>query len=216
MRGVILMGAPGSGKGTQAKLLVERFGFPHISTGDMLRSEVSEQTELGKRVQSIMDAGKYVDDALMIQIIDRRLSEPDVAQGFILDGFPRTLEQGKALDQLFSRKGLERAFVVYLRVDSQMLFERLTGRISCPQCGAVFHRSLNPPAEADLCSHCGHRGLLARADDSEETVAKRLDVFEAQTGPLLDFYRARSELFEFDGSLPVEALTQQIQAIWAS
>jgi len=215
MRGVILMGAPGSGKGTQAKRLVDRYGFAHISTGDMLRGEVTAGSELGKRVQTIMDSGKYVDDSLMIEIIDRRFSEPDVQSGFILDGFPRTLDQGKALAELFQKKRIPDAHIVYLHVDPEKLFGRLTGRVSCPSCGAVFHTSLNPPKQEGVCSDCGHVGLVGRADDSEKTVTKRLNVFETQTGPLLEHYRRLGVLHEFDGSLSVDELSQKIQMLWA-
>lgn len=212
MLGCILMGPPGSGKGTQAKLLVEEFEIPHISTGDMLREEVKAGSELGKKVQTVMDSGQYVSDDLMVPIVDSRFSKPDVKKGFILDGFPRTVEQAKALDKILETKSLGSPRVIYLDVPEEVLVERLTGRLTCGDCGAAFHKKFNPPSQAGVCDSCGSRNLVEREDDSEATVRKRLSVFQEQTGPLLEYYKAEGLLLSLDGQKPVEQLFKSLKS----
>ncbi|PIR22996.1 MAG: adenylate kinase [Deltaproteobacteria bacterium CG11_big_fil_rev_8_21_14_0_20_45_16] len=208
----ILMGPPGSGKGTQAKLLSSELEIPHISTGDILRSEIASGSELGNRVKAVVDSGKYVDDELMIELIDQRLSLDDAKAGFILDGFPRTENQAHALDRLFEAKKYKQLKVIEMQVRQELLMERLTGRLSCPSCGAAFHKSLNKPKVAGICDNCG-TALVTREDDLAETVKKRLQVFETQTRPLLAFYRDGNRLYTVDGSLAVDEIKTEIKRL---
>lgn len=208
----VLIGPPGSGKGTQAKKMSSEFSIPHISTGDMFRAEVAEQTDLGKKVSAIMEAGDYVSDDITNAIVRSRLSKPDVKAGFILDGYPRTVNQAQVLEEMISDLGLKPLSVLLFEMPREDLVERLTGRLSCPSCGAVFHQKLNPPTKADVCDQCGHQGLITRDDDSEETVRKRLGVYDEQTQPLVDYYRNHGEIGfkELDASQPVEQLSEAI------
>jgi len=210
-RGCILMGAPGSGKGTQAKRLSKDWAVPHISTGDMLRSEVSEGTELGVEVQSIIESGQLIGDDLMTSILKRRFGQADVKSGFILDGYPRTIAQGESLFELLKGLGLPSPRVVLLELDSESLVKRVVGRLTCRECGAIYHREHNPP-QGGQCSVCGSPDLVAREDDSEETVAKRLSVYEEQTAPLIEFFEGRTKVLRFSAAKPVEALTAEIEA----
>jgi len=210
MLACILMGPPGSGKGTQAKLLSVELGIPHISTGDMLRSEIASGSDLGNRVKAIVDSGKYVDDDLMIELIDHRLSLADAKAGFILDGFPRTDNQAQALDRLFDEKKYPLPKVIEMKVSDELLIERLTGRLSCPSCGAAFHKSFNKPKVAGICDKCG-AALITREDDSAATVKRRLQVFETQTRPLLAFYKDAARLYIVDGSLAVDEIKTAIK-----
>lgn len=210
--GTILMGAPGSGKGTQAKRLKKDFEIPHISTGDMLRAAIAAGTKLGDQVKSILDSGKLVSDELINKVVKRRFENSDVEKGFVLDGFPRTLPQAMAFAEMLTERGLESPKVFLLEVADELLVERLTGRMSCPNCGSVFHKSLNPPVAEDVCDQCGHKGLVARSDDSAETVKKRLEVFREQTQPLIEFYKEKSLLKTLDGSQEVNQLTEILKA----
>lgn len=210
MSGLILIGPPGSGKGTQAKKIEKKFSIPHISTGDMFRAEVKAGSELGKQVQVVMDSGQYVSDELTNAVVDKRFSAEDVKRGYILDGFPRTVDQAIELEKIITKYSLPRPHVLLFEVGREALITRLTGRLTCPSCGAVFHKSLNPPQSANICDQCGHQGLDARKDDTEDTVVKRLDVFTAQTGPVVDFYKQKGVVTSFDASAPVESLTDTI------
>ncbi|HKD55856.1 MAG TPA: adenylate kinase [Steroidobacteraceae bacterium] len=193
---IVLLGAPGSGKGTQSQLLQRRAGIPQISTGDLLRAAVAGGTELGRQAKDAMDSGRLVDDSLVLGMIRERLAEPDTARGFILDGFPRNLAQAHALDRLLD--GLEQPLdaVVQLEVDYRELVRRISGRRTCADCGRVFNLLTSPPAGADqVCPQTGaaHR-LVQRPDDNEATVTERLRVYEEKTRPLIDFYRTRGLL----------------------
>lgn len=190
---IVLLGAPGSGKGTQAKLLVEKYVIPQISTGDLLRAAVSGGTPLGRQAKAAMDAGQLVTDEIVLGIIRERLAKPDAKKGFILDGFPRNLAQAGALDRMLADIGQPLGVAVLMDVDFDALLQRLTGRRTCMNCGAVFNIYTNPPRLDDQCDRCGGQ-LHHRADDNEETIGNRLRVYEQQTRPLVDYYRQQGKL----------------------
>lgn len=183
---LILFGPPGSGKGTQSKLLRQRLGWPHISTGDMLRAHVQTQDELGLEVAEVMQSGRLVPDALVNRLVEKRISQPDCENGFILDGYPRTVAQAEMLEKLLAAKGFE-PVVVYLEVDYNKIVARLSGRRLCPQCGALYSLASNAPAISETCDYCGSP-LIIRDDDREEVIRERLDAYERQTRPLLSYF----------------------------
>jgi adenylate kinase len=187
---VVLLGAPGAGKGTQAERIVEQFGLPHISTGEILRAAVASGTELGRAAQEFMQAGELVPDGVVVGIIRERLAEPDAARGFLLDGFPRTLEQAGALDDMLAAAGRGLTHVVVLDVPEAELIERLSGRRMCRSCGKGYHVVFDPPRVSGVCDACGGE-LYQRADDNEETVRNRLVVYGDQTEPLVAYYTGR-------------------------
>ncbi|MGI9103899.1 MAG: adenylate kinase [Terriglobales bacterium] len=200
---IILLGAPGAGKGTQAKQIVERYSVPQISTGDLLRDHVARGTELGKQAKAIMEAGKLVSDELVCGMVAERLGRPDCSRGFILDGFPRTVPQATWLDQhmaglTFDKKGKLAPVVINIAVSYNQLLKRLTGRRSCPTCGRIYNVYFQPPRVADTCDVDGAK-LVTRRDDCEEVISKRLKEYEAQTLPLTEFYRAKGQLVEVNG-----------------
>jgi adenylate kinase len=184
---VVLLGAPGSGKGTQAERIVVAFGLPHISTGEILRAAVAAGTQLGAEAQGYMQAGKLVPDAVVIGIIRERLAQPDAARGFLLDGFPRTLDQAAALDDMLAAAGRALTNVIVLDVPEPELIERLSGRRACRTCGKGYHIKFDPPRQPGVCDVCGGE-LYQRADDNEETVRNRLVVYGEQTEPLIGYY----------------------------
>ncbi len=209
---LILFGPPGVGKGTQAKLLAQEFHIPHISTGDMLRSAVAEGTDIGRKAKAIMDAGQLVPDDVMIGIVRNVLSSPNVKDGFILDGFPRTLQQATALSSLFDDLHITDYKVINFRANDAEIIRRLGSRVMCVNDGKIYSTltdgvSLNSP-----CPACGGR-LIQRDDDAEETVRKRLAVYHSTTKPVLDFYRSRGVVFEVDGMAPIETVYQSITKI---
>jgi adenylate kinase len=215
---IVLLGAPGSGKGTQSQRLVERLRMPQISTGDLLRAAVAGGTELGLRAKEAMDAGRLVDDSLVLGMFRERLREPDTRRGFILDGFPRNLAQAHALERLLETLKRPLDAVVQLEVDYAELVRRISGRRSCADCGRVFNLLTSPPASpGELCPKTGapHR-LMQRPDDNEATVAERLRVYEEKTRPLVDFYRARELLRVINAEGDVNEVTRRVaQAIGA-
>jgi adenylate kinase len=208
MMGIILLGPPGAGKGTQAKKLTGEFVIPQISTGDMLREAVKNGTELGKKAKGFMDAGGLVPDEVVIGIVKERLAAKDCAKGFILDGFPRTIPQAQALDRVTKELGKEIRFVLSLEVDQNELMERLCGRRTCTGCGAMFHVKFNPPKAAGKCDKCG-TALIQRDDDREETITARLANYNKATAPLLDYYRNT-------GKIRTVMASGEIDAIYAS
>lgn len=210
-RACILMGAPGSGKGTQAKRLAELWKVPHISTGDMLRAEVGKGSSLGKEVQATMDSGRLIGDEMMTKVLRERLMAPDVQRGFILDGYPRTIPQGESLMGLLEDMGLGEPKAVLLELDEKSLVQRLVGRLTCQDCGAIYHKSLNPPVDG-ACRQCGSHKLVSREDDAEETAVKRLHVYQDETKPLLDFLAQRIQLIRVSADQPMDQLTGEIQA----
>lgn len=209
---LILLGPPGAGKGTQAKMLAERFSIPQISTGDILRAAVKEGTPMGLKAKEFMDAGALVPDNVVVGIVRDRLLEPDCDSGFILDGFPRTVAQADALNVALDSMGKQLDRVVSLKVDSEALVERLTGRRTCKECGKGFHISFEPPQKPGLCDECGG-GLIQRDDDKEETIRKRLDVYVEQTSPLIKYYQKTGILLELDGMQPISLVQQQMLSL---
>jgi len=209
---LILMGLPGAGKGTQAERIVGKYGLPHISTGDMFRTAIKEETELGKKAKSYMDAGELVPDDVTIGIVRERLGKADCQKGFLLDGFPRTTAQAEALDNLLADMGRQIDAVLYIDVDRDSLLERLTGRRICSQCGATYHITLNPPKEEGVCDKCGGQ-LYQRDDDKIETVKTRLEVNEKQQKPLLDFYNKKNCLQEIDGNQDIDDVFASIERV---
>ena len=190
---IVLLGAPGSGKGTQAKQLVEKYSIPQISTGDLLRAAVAAGTDLGKRAKDAMDAGQLVTDDVVLGMIQERLNEPDAKNGFILDGFPRNIPQAQALDAMLARVGQPLQLSLLVDVDTEVLMKRITGRRTCGSCGAIYNIYFSPPKEPGKCDKCG--GVLQhRSDDNETTVRSRLEVYEQQTAPLVSYYKAQGKL----------------------
>ena len=200
---ILLMGPPGAGKGTQAANLVKEFGIPHISTGDMFRAAVKEGTELGLQAKACMDAGKLVPDEVTIGIVKERLAKPDCKKGFILDGFPRTVEQADALTGILKELGLSLTAAINITVPAADLIERAVGRRICKSCGATYHVKFNPPQKAGVCDTCAG-DLYQRADDSEETMKNRLSVYEAQTKPLIAYYKKAGVYKEIDGRQAID------------
>jgi adenylate kinase len=216
---IILLGAPGAGKGTQAKVIVTRYAVPQISTGDLLRDHVARSTELGKQAKAIMDAGKLVPDDLVNNMVADRLSRPDTSRGFILDGYPRTTVQAEWLDQYLAGKIFENQadgklppVVINIAVGYNLLMRRLTGRRSCPTCGRIYNVYFQPPRVADLCDVDGAK-LVTRRDDCEEVISRRLKEYESLTLRLIDFYRAKGQLVEVNGEQDMDAVTAQVLKI---
>lgn len=210
---IIIFGPPGAGKGTQAKMLAERLGIPHIATGDMLREAVKAGTELGKLAKQYMDRGELVPDDIVVGIVEERLSQPDCSKGFILDGFPRTIKQAEALDSVLARLKMRVDVVINLEVGEDEIVKRLSLRRTCRNCGAVYHLVFNPPKEDEKCDKCGGP-LYQRDDDREETVRNRLRVYRQQTEPLLNYYRQRGLLKDIDGEGSInEVFTEVLNSI---
>jgi adenylate kinase len=208
---VILFGAPGAGKGTQAAILAEKIGLVHITTGELFREAIRQETELGKQAKPHYDRGQLVPDHLTIAMLLERLSQGDCARGCLLDGFPRTLEQATALDEALAREGKAIDKVAYIKVAQDELLGRLSGRWNCRQCGSVYHERFQPPRQAGRCDQCGGE-LYQREDDKPETVGKRLEVYFQQTAPLIDYYRARGKLVEIHGDGSVEEVAESLLA----
>lgn len=204
---IVLLGAPGAGKGTQAKFIIEKYHLPHISTGDILRAAVANQTPLGLEAKRFMDAGELVPDEVVIGLVKDRLSEPDTEAGFILDGFPRTTAQAVALDEELADLGKSLTSAIAIEVDSEVIVARLTSRRTCEECGRITSAS-----EGDVCSVCGGV-LMQRADDNETTVRNRLEVYERSTAPLIDYYAGKGLLNRIDGDRPVQEVCDDLQKV---
>ncbi|MDR0484109.1 MAG: adenylate kinase [Alphaproteobacteria bacterium] len=207
---VILIGAPGSGKGTQSKFLKEYFSLAHISTGDMLREEIADETPLGLQIKDLIAQGKLVDDKTMGALIESRIVKDDCKNGFILDGFPRTLEQAKMLDEIFLNHAITNYKVIELHVDGDILIKRITGRYTCSSCGAIYNKFLKAPKVEGTCDVCGSTSFNQRADDNLETLQQRLDIYNTQSEPILDFYGKRGVKYRIDGSLEFAESKQDI------
>ncbi|MDH5476802.1 MAG: adenylate kinase [Nitrospinota bacterium] len=207
---VIMLGPPGAGKGTQAKRIIEKYGIPHISTGDILRKNVKEQTDLGRRAQAYMDDGNLVPDEVVIGMVNDRLFEPDCSKGFILDGYPRNLDQAEALSEtLIGMDGHDIDVVLDLSVDTELLVNRVTGRRTCRECNSMFHVEYSPSKMPDVCDKCGGM-LYQREDDREETIMRRLEVYEEQANTLRYYYSTLGALRMVNGSQDVDDITQTI------
>ena len=206
---LVLFGPPGAGKGTQAEVLTEKYGIPQISTGDMFRQAQKEQSALGMEAKRYMDQGSLVPDAVTIGIVRERLGQADCSKGFILDGFPRTIEQAEALDEILHDLGTSLDTVLSISADIDSLVLRLSGRRVCEQCGAVYHTVNNPPTQETICDKCGGN-LIQRDDDKEETVRHRMDVYVESTQPLFQYYQDKGILIDFDGTMDVKQVTEAI------
>ena len=212
---LVLMGLPGAGKGTQAEQIVEKYKIPHISTGDMFRSAIKEGTDLGLQAKSFMDKGELVPDEVTIGIVRERLSKADCEKGFLLDGFPRTVPQAEALENILSDLNRKIDFVINIDVEKELLMERLTGRRICKSCGSTYHLVFNPPATEGVCDRCNGE-LYQRADDNEETVQNRLEVNLKQTKPLLDFYETKGYLRNINGQQDIRKVFADLDELLGS
>ncbi|MEO5340531.1 MAG: adenylate kinase [Magnetococcus sp. MYC-9] len=206
---LILMGPPGAGKGTQARRIAERYGVPQLSTGDMLRAAVKAGTEVGQRAKAAMESGGLVTDDIVVGIIADRIGEADCSQGFILDGFPRTVAQAESLDAMLRDRQLKIDHVIDITADTEALVARITGRSTCSQCGEGYHALFKKPTLAEVCDKCGGR-LTTRADDNEETVRNRLAVYHQQTAPVIDHYRNGGQFRTVDGMQPMDTVFAQL------
>jgi len=206
---IVLIGAPGSGKGTQAKKLVAKYAVPQISTGDLLRAAVAAGTPLGMQAKAAMDAGQLVSDQIVLDMIEERMTEPDTHKGFILDGFPRNLLQAEALDALLARLGRPLDAAILIDVDFDLLIQRIAGRRTCSSCGQMYNIYSSPPKLDGLCDVCGGK-LHHRADDTEQTISNRLRVYEAQTAPLIDYYKRQAKQYSIDGTGEIEEVFQRL------
>jgi adenylate kinase len=209
---LLLFGPPGVGKGTQAKLLSEDFSIPHISTGDLLRQAVAGGTEVGRKAKAVMEAGHLVPDDVMITIVREALSPATVARGFLLDGFPRTIEQAEALKQIFKERGITRYRVIEFDADTEEIVRRISSRLSCPAAGHIFNSRTTHLAVGSPCPECG-TPLIQRTDDSEETVRHRLTVYVSRTAPVLEYYEKEGVALHIDATQPIEAVTTNIKML---
>jgi adenylate kinase len=206
---IVLFGPPGAGKGTQAKFLAEEFNIPHISTGDILRENVKKGTALGMKARSYMDKGELVPDQLLNDLVRSRLEEPDTKKGFLLDGYPRTIPQAKALDEVMDDLNRKLSAVVNIDVGTSALVKRLSGRRICKSCGSSYHVAFNPPKVKDTCDTCAGE-LYQRADDTEEAIKNRLAVYKKQTQPVLDYYKKKGVLVDIDGDTEIEEVKADV------
>ena len=206
---LVILGPPGAGKGTQAEYIVERYNIPHISTGDIFRENIKNNTELGKEAKSYMDKGLLVPDDLVIALVEDRLNKDDAKEGFLLDGFPRTVAQAVSLDSILDKNNEKLTKVINISVDPEILIERAVGRRVCKTCGMTYHVKFNPPKEEGICDKDGTK-LIQRDDDTEETVKTRISVYFDQTAPLIDYYRAQNLLVDIDGAKDIDKVFEDI------
>lgn len=209
---IIMLGAPGAGKGTQAKKIAAKYGIPHISTGDIFRANIKEGTELGTKAKAYMDKGELVPDELTCDLVVDRISKPDAANGYVLDGFPRTIPQAEALTRALNERGEKIDFAINVEVPDENIVRRMGGRRACLKCGATYHVEYNAPKVENVCDVCQGE-LVLRDDDKPETVQKRLSVYHAQTQPLIDYYQAEGVLAEVDGTQDIDVVFQDITKI---
>ncbi len=216
---VVILGAPGAGKGTQARRIAKKYGWPHISSGDIFRSHLEERTAIGQKIESIMRKGELVPDELAIEIVAQRLAKPDCAEGYILDGFPRSLPQAQALDRVLAERDEELDVVILLEVDDEEIVARLSGRRTCPNCGKIYNLKFNPPKHDMQCDKppCDGAGLVHREDDREETVRQRLSVYHRTTEPLIQYYERSGLVRRVDGvGHDLDAVERKVQSVLAA
>lgn len=209
---IIMLGAPGAGKGTQAKMIAEKYGVPHISTGDIFRANIKNGTELGKEAKGYMDKGLLVPDELTVRLLLDRVAQEDCVNGYVLDGFPRTIPQAEALDAALEKLGEKMDYAINVDVPDENIISRMGGRRACVGCGATYHVAYNPPKTENICDSCGEK-LILRDDDKPETVKKRLDVYHEQTQPLIDYYKKAGILRDVDGTVDMEDVFKAIVGI---
>ena len=209
---IIMLGAPGAGKGTQAKIISDKYHIPHVSTGDIFRANIKEGTDLGKEAKSYMDQGLLVPDELTVKILLDRVEKEDCVNGFVLDGFPRTIPQAEVLEEALAKKNEKLDYAINVDVPDEKIIKRMSGRRACINCGATFHVENIPPKKEGICDRCG-KDLVLRDDDKEETVRKRLDVYHEQTKPLIDFYRDKGILNTIDGTAEMKDVFAAIEKI---
>ena len=209
---IIMLGAPGAGKGTQAKYVATKYGIPHISTGDIFRENIKNNTELGQKAKAFMDQGLLVPDELVVEIVADRLQKDDCVKGFVLDGFPRTIPQAEALDVELAKSGMKMDYAINVEVADEVIVKRMSGRRVCPKCGATYHIETIKPKVEGVCDVCGTE-LIIRADDCEETVLKRLAVYHEQTQPLIDYYSKQNIVVEVDGAQAIADIVKEIENI---
>ena len=209
---VILLGPPGAGKGTQARILEERTGMVQLSTGDMLRAAVASGSEIGRQAKAVMDAGQLVSDEIVIGVVRERLGQPDMGKGAIFDGFPRTVAQAEALDGLLAEKGLSLDAVIEMQVQDDVLVDRVAGRFTCAKCGEGYHDDAKRPAKEGVCDNCGSTEFKRRADDNADTVKSRLVAYHEQTAPLIAYYKAAGKLRSVDGMADIDDVTAQMKS----
>ncbi len=209
---LIMLGAPGAGKGTQAKKIAEKYNIPHISTGDIFRANIKNGTELGQKAKTYMDQGLLVPDELVVDLVMDRFAQPDCENGYVLDGFPRTIPQAEALDAALEKAGAKIDYAINVEVPDENIINRMSGRRACVACGATYHLVHIPPKKEGVCDSCG-KELILRDDDKPETVKKRLDVYHEQTQPLIDYYTQKGALVEVDGTVDMEEVFNAIVKI---
>ena len=209
---IIMLGAPGAGKGTQAKMIAAKYGIPHVSTGDIFRANIKNGTELGKKAKTYMDAGQLVPDSLTVDLLIDRISQDDCANGYVLDGFPRTIHQAQCLEDALAARGESVDYAINVEVPDSNIVNRMGGRRACVTCGATYHIVHIPPKKEGICDKCGS-GLILRDDDKPETVQNRLKVYHEQTQPLIDFYSKKGVLKEVDGTQEMNAVFEDIVKI---
>jgi len=213
---LILLGAPGAGKGTQAQILSKTFAIPKLSTSDILRAEIAKGTEEGRRLKNIMDAGHLVSDELINELVEKRLAENDVKKGFIFDGYPRTIAQAQALDEILSRKNISDIKILNLSVREPELIKRFTGRFTCVTCGTSYHKESKQPLVDGVCDNCGSNDFAVRPDDSEDAVKVRLDIYYNKTAPLIEYYKLDSVngvFYNISGEQPIDSITNEIMSV---
>lgn len=214
MKSIILIGPQGSGKGTQAQLISENYGIPHVSTGDLFREHIADKTDLGEQLASYINAGNLVPDDITLSILKERLLQDDCKDGFLLDGYPRNIAQAVALDALFVELGIPLLRVILLDIPKELVFERLEGRRTCPVCKRVYHVKYNPPLVEDICDDDGAK-LYQREDDTEEAIAKRLEIYVSETEPIIDYYREQNIVSDIDATLDISEVFAEIQEVLA-
>ncbi|MBQ6603721.1 MAG: adenylate kinase [Eubacterium sp.] len=209
---IVMLGAPGAGKGTQAKQIADTYGIPHISTGDIFRANIKNGTELGRKAKEYMDKGLLVPDELTCDLVVDRISQPDAEKGYVLDGFPRTIPQAEALTNALEARHEKIDYAIDIEVPDENIIRRMSGRRACLTCGATFHTEFAPPKVEGVCDVCGDK-LVLREDDKPETVANRLSVYHEQTQPLIDYYTGKGVLVEVDGTLDIDVVFEKIREI---